>query len=172
MWVTNDPSEQGFASYALRAAGAEPSDGGRELHGWRMFTCRTWLIFLAQGGLSARCCPSPACGAPRISASDSVCRLTAAAVCSVMIVCWATPADLGYLSDRIGGGASGMTVAGAIGAAIGWTTMFYAPLPLAAFRVVAALTNVACAPSSWASRTKVDAGSVSGHDPARSTSAT
>ena len=61
-----------------------------------------------------------------------------------MIVCWAVASPLaGYGSDRIGR-RKPIYLGGAIAAAIGWTLMFYAPLPLAAFTVLAALTSFAC----------------------------
>src|SRR5207248_9428571 len=68
----------------------------------------------------------------------------AAAVCSVMIVCWAVASPLaGYFSDAIGRRRP-IYLGGAIVAAMGWAAMFYVPLPLAVFTLVAALTSFAC----------------------------
>ena len=61
-----------------------------------------------------------------------------------MIVCWAIASPIcGYLSDRIGR-RKPIYLGGAVIAAAGWATLFYAPLPLAAFTVVAAITSFAC----------------------------
>jgi len=68
----------------------------------------------------------------------------AAAVCSVMIVCWAVASPLaGHFSDAIGR-RKPLYLGGAIVAAIGWAVMFYAPLPLAIFTGLAAVTSFAC----------------------------
>jgi MFS family permease len=62
----------------------------------------------------------------------------------VMIVCWAVASPIaGHLSDKIGR-RKPIYLGGALIAAAGWSTMFYAPLPLAAFTVVAAVTSFAC----------------------------
>ena len=68
----------------------------------------------------------------------------AAAVCSVMIVCWAVASPLaGHFSDAIGR-RKPIYLGGAIVAAMGWSVMFYMPLPLAVFTGVAAMTSFAC----------------------------
>src|SRR5207249_991992 len=68
----------------------------------------------------------------------------ASAVCSVMIVCWAVASPIaGHLSDKIGR-RKPIYLGGALIAAAGWSTMFYAPLPLPAFTAVAAVTSFAC----------------------------
>src|SRR5262249_13803938 len=68
------------------------------------------------------------------------------AVCSVMIVCWAIASPLaGHFSDTIGR-RKPIYLGGAAVAAVGWSSLFYAPLPLAAFTMVAALTSFACGP--------------------------
>jgi MFS family permease len=68
----------------------------------------------------------------------------ASTVCSVMIVCWALASPIaGQLSDTIGR-RKPIYLGGALVAATGWLTLFFAPLPLAAFTVVAAGTSFAC----------------------------
>jgi MFS family permease len=68
----------------------------------------------------------------------------ASAVCSVMIVCWAIASPIaGQLSDAIGL-RKPIYLGGALVAAAGWSTMFFAPLPLALFTVVGAVTSFAC----------------------------
>ncbi len=49
----------------------------------------------------------------------------------------------GYLSDKIGR-RKPIYLGGALVSAAGWSTLFFAPLPLAAFTVVAAITSFAC----------------------------
>ena len=146
--VVNDPSDRHHASYApdeLRKANV-PTIGKilRELP--TLFTYRnTWLIFLAQGGfvgamLSFTGLWGPAYLKQRFELSST----DAAAVCSVMIVCWALASPLaGHFSDVLGR-RKPIYLGGAIVAAIGWTAMFYAPLPLAVFTAVAAVTSFAC----------------------------
>jgi len=146
--VANDPSDRGYESYApaeLQQA-QRPSLGGilRELP--HVFTYRnTWLIFLAQGGfvgamLSFTGLWGPAYLKQRFALSST----DAAAVCSVMILCWAVPSPLaGYFSDAIGR-RKPIYLGGAILAAAGWAVLFYTPLPLLPFTIVAALTSFSC----------------------------
>jgi MFS family permease len=146
--VVNDPSDRHHASYApdeLRKANVLTI--GRILRELpTLFTYRnTWLIFLAQGGfvgamLSFTGLWGPAYLKQRFELSST----DAAAVCSVMIVCWALASPLaGHFSDVLGR-RKPIYLGGAIVAAIGWTAMFYAPLPLAVFTAVAAVTSFAC----------------------------
>jgi MFS family permease len=146
--VVNDPLDKRHSSYApaeLRQANALTI--GRILREFpTLFTFRnTWLIFLAQGGfvgamLSFTGLWGPAYLKQRFALSST----DAAAVCSVMIVCWAAASPLaGHFSDVLGR-RKPIYLGGAIVAAIGWTTMFYAPLPLAIFTGVAAITSFAC----------------------------
>jgi MFS family permease len=61
-----------------------------------------------------------------------------------MIVCWAVASPLaGYFSDRLGR-RKPIYLGGAALAAIGWSVLFYTPLPLVAFTTVAAITSFAC----------------------------
>ena len=146
--VVDDPSDRHHSSYApdeLRKANVLTIGGIlRDLP--LLFTFRnTWLIFLAQGGfvgamLSFTGLWGPAYLKQRFELSST----DAAAVCSVMIVCWAAASPLaGHFSDVLGR-RKPIYLGGAIVAAIGWTTMFYAPLPLTIFTAVAAVTSFAC----------------------------
>jgi MFS family permease len=146
--VVNDPSDRLHSSYApaeLRRANALTI--GRILHEFpTLFTFRnTWLIFLAQGGfVGAMLSFTGLWGPPYLKQRFALSSTDAAAVCSVMIVCWAAASPLaGHFSDVLGR-RKPIYLGGAIVAAIGWTAMFYAPLPLAAFTGVAAVTSFAC----------------------------
>jgi MFS family permease len=147
-FVVNDPSDKRYASYApteLRRT-SHLTVGGLLREFPTLFTFRnTWLIVLAQGGfvgamLSFTGLWGPAYLKQRFALSSA----DAAAVCSVMIVCWAVASPLaGHFSDAMGR-RKPIYLGGAIVAAMGWAVMFYAPLPLGAFIVVAAITSFAC----------------------------
>jgi sugar phosphate permease len=146
--VANDPVDRGYASHAPEELRREqrPSLNAivRELP--QVFTYRnTWLIFLAQGGfvgamLSFTGLWGPAYLKQRFALSST----DAAAVCSVMIVGWAIASPLaGHFSDALGR-RKPIYLGGALAAAAGWVVLFYTPLPLAAFTIVAAITSFAC----------------------------
>jgi len=147
-FVANDPTELGYASHApaeLQRTNQQTVIGLlREVP--RLFRYRnTWLIFLAQGGfVGAMLSFTGLWGPPYLRQRFALASTHAAAVCSVMIACWAAASPLaGYCSDRIGR-RKPIYLGGALGSAAGWTLLFFAPLPLAAFVVVGALTSFAC----------------------------
>jgi len=147
-FVCNDPSERGHLSYApqqiqnrkpgsLRDVGA----GFRRIFGFR----NIWLIFFAQGGLAGPILTFTGLwGPPFLKARFAVSSTTAAAVCSVMIVCWAAASPVfGALSDKIGA-RKPLYVAGCFVTAAGWAAMFYLPsLSLSMFVGLAAVTSMA-----------------------------
>jgi MFS family permease len=147
--VRNDPSDRGYRSYApasLRSTRHltlwELLKGFGHVFGYR----NTWLIFLAQGAsVGSMLAFTGLWGPPYLKARYGLSPTAAAAVCSLMIVCWAVASPTsGYLSDRIGR-RKPVYLGGAVAAALGWGCLFYIPgLPLAAFVAVAALTSVAC----------------------------
>ena len=145
--VKNDPAERGFRSYAPAAMQAgknqRPSLG---LGFKRIFAHRNpWLIFFAQGGIVGPLLTFTSLwGGPFLRVRFGLAPKRAAAVCSVMIICWAVAAPIfGHLSDRIGR-RKPLYLAGAIVLLVGWILMFYVrDLPLAAFVAVAALTSLA-----------------------------
>jgi len=149
IFVRNDPADRGYRSYAPEVL--QRTDhislwtllkGFGKVFGYR----NTWLIFFAQGGfVGSMIAFTGLWGPPFLRTRFDVSSTTAAAICSVMIVCWAVASPIcGHLSDKIGlrkpiylGGALLMTA--------GWAIMFYVPgLPLAVFVVVAAITSAAC----------------------------
>lgn len=147
--VKNDPRDDGYESYA--PAALQSTD---HLSVWtllkgfpRVFAYRnTWLIFLAQGGFVGSILAFTGLwGPPYLRARFGIPPTTAAAVCSVMIVCWAVASPLcGHWSDRIRR-RKPIYLMGAIVASVGWALMFaMTSLPLAAFVVVSAITSFAC----------------------------
>jgi sugar phosphate permease len=147
--VKNDPRDDGYETYAPEALrSTDHLSLWTLLKGFRhVFAYRnTWLIFLAQGGfVGSMIAFTGLWGPPYLRARFGIPSTTAAAVCSVMIVCWAVASPLcGYWSDKIRR-RKPIYLTGAIVASVGWTLMFYVTtLPLAAFVVVSAVTSFAC----------------------------
>jgi MFS family permease len=146
LFVRNDPVADGYKSYAPAEVQRgeipirELAKGFKSIFGYR----NTWLIFFAQGGLVGSILAFTGLwGGPFLRIRYQLAPTKAAAVCSVMIVCWAVSSPLcGALSDRIGR-RKPIYVAGCILAALGWAVMFYVKgLPLVTFIIVAALTSI------------------------------
>jgi len=147
-FVANDPADRGFSSHAPSELQTKRHQRARDLlSGFsKIFGYRnTWLIFLAQGGIvGAVLSFTGLWGPPYLRQRFNLSPTSAAAVCSVMIVCWAGASPIsGYLSDRFQR-RKPIYFGGAAVAALGWAMLFYVPLSLAAFVVVAALTSIAC----------------------------
>lgn len=148
-FVRNDPGEDGYTSYAPPVLqSTDHLSVWTLLKGFRhVFAYRnTWLIFVAQGGFVGSILAFTGLwGPPYLRARYGVPATTAAAICSVMIVCWAVASPLcGYWSDRIGR-RKPIYVAGAAVAACGWTAMFtLTSLSLTFFIPIAAVTSFAC----------------------------
>jgi MFS family permease len=146
--VYNDPAERHFTSFAPpvlrqreRTTIASILSGFRRVFRYR----NTWLIFFAQGAtVGSILAFTGLWGAPFLKARYLLTPSEAAAVCSVMIVCWAVASPLsGALSDRIGR-RKPVYWGGAIATTLGWAALFYTPaLPLPAFIAIAALTSFA-----------------------------
>jgi sugar phosphate permease len=145
--VANDPLDKGFLSYAPKELQRTHLTIGQLVREFpRIFTYRnTWLIFIAQGGfVGAMLSFTGLWGPTYLRQRFTLAATEASAVCSVMIVCWAVASPIaGHLSDKIGR-RKPIYLGGALIAAAGWSTLFYAPLPLAAFTLVAAVTSFAC----------------------------
>ncbi|HEY1338985.1 MAG TPA: MFS transporter [Bryobacteraceae bacterium] len=145
--VRNDPSEAGLPSFAPAALRTQEKRSMRALFsGFRkVFAYRnTWLIFFAQGGIVGPILAFTGLwGTPFLRARYALPPARAAAVCSVMIVCWAVASPIaGALSDRIGR-RKPIYLGGALITAAGWATMFYASVPLAVFIGIGAVTSFA-----------------------------
>jgi MFS family permease len=148
MIVRNDPSDEGYVSYApaelqtkSRASVWTLLKGFPSVFAYR----NTWFIFLAQGGfVGSMLAFTGLWGPPYLRTRFDLPATTAAAVCSVMIVCWAVASPLcGHWSDAIGR-RKPIYVAGAAIAACGWALLFWVPsLSLIAFITIAAVTSFA-----------------------------
>jgi MFS family permease len=145
--VRNDPAEVGLETHAPAALRAQDRSiralaaGFRKVFGYR----NTWFIFFAQGGIVGPILAFTGLwGTPFLKVRYALPPAQGAAVCSVMIVCWAVASPIaGALSDRIGR-RKPIYLGGAFLSAAGWTAMFYADgLPLAAFVFIAAMTSLA-----------------------------
>jgi sugar phosphate permease len=147
--VRNDPRQDGYVSYAPEVLQSTRHMSVRDLlKGFRqVFAYRnTWLIFFAQGGFVGSILAFTGLwGPPYLRARFGVLPTTAAAICSVMIVCWAVASPVcGHWSDKMKR-RKPIYATGAIVAAAGWTTMFLVPgVPLSVFVPVAAVTSFAC----------------------------
>lgn len=148
IFVRNDPAEKGMRSHApVELQGKTSPPLSTLLAGFgRVFKYRnTWLIFCAQGGLVGPMLTFTGLwGTPFLIARFGVESTTAAAICSVMIVCWAVASPIaGHLSDHFGK-RKPIYLFGTLISTIGWITMFYATaLPLPVFLAVASVTSFA-----------------------------
>lgn len=148
-FVKDDPSDAGFKTYApvsddqtRKAKAADLWKGFLKIFGYR----NTWLVFFAQGGFVGPMIAFTGLWAvPFLTVRFGLKPTTAAAVSSVMIICWAVASPVcGDLSDRIGRRKPIYLVGGLI-STIGWIVMFYFNgLALTAFVVIAAITSFAC----------------------------
>jgi sugar phosphate permease len=147
LFVKNDPTDDGYSSYAPAAVQRKDVKVWDLLKGFKsIFAHRnTWLIFFAQGGLvGSMLAFTGLWGAPFLRARYGLLPTKAAAVCSVMIVCWAVASPLcGALSDKLGR-RKPVCIGGCLLAALGWSAMFYLnDLPLPVFIGIAAFTSFA-----------------------------
>ena len=147
--VKNDPADKGFISYAPNEVRDRATTNFRAvLTGLRRVFgyTNTWLIFLAQGGMVGPVLSFTGLwGVPFLARRYGLSPKSAAAICSIMIVCWAVASPIcGSLSDRIGR-RKPIYLGGAVISTIGWIILFYASaLPVVAFVIVAAITTLAC----------------------------
>jgi MFS family permease len=148
MVVSDNPSTRGFLSYGPTAENqvgqarrSHPFKGVLEI-----FLCRnTWLLFLAPGGLVGPVLTFAGLwGVPFMKVRYGLPPAEAAAVCSVMMLCWAIGCPIfGGLSDKMGQ-RKPLYLAGCVGTAVGWVAMFFiSGLPLQFFIGLAALTGFA-----------------------------
>ncbi len=147
--VRNDPAERNYRSYAPSVLQkVNQISVWQLLKGFKhVFAYRnTWLIFLAQGGFVGTMIGFTGLwGPPFLRQRFDIPSTTAAAICSVMTVCWAVSSPIcGHLSDKIGR-RKPVYLSGAVTAAIGFAIMFYVPaLPLWGFVLLGGLASFAC----------------------------
>jgi nitrate/nitrite transporter NarK len=146
--VNDDPSGRGFVSYALstedrlhQTRRLHPLKGLLDILAYR----NTWLMLFAPGGLVGPVLAFAGLwGVPFMKVRYGLPPAEAAAVCSVMMLCWAIGGPIfGGLSDKIGQ-RKPLYLAGCVVAAVGWVAMFFVrALPLQLFIGLAALTGFA-----------------------------
>ena len=105
LFVRNDPKDDGFLSFAPASVQRHDVKVSELLRGFKsIFAYRnTWLIFFANVGLVGSILAfTGLLGAPFLRARYGLAPTRAAAVCSVMVVCWAVASPIcGALSDKI-----------------------------------------------------------------------
>jgi nitrate/nitrite transporter NarK len=154
VFVRDDPTQKGMESYATAALrNRDKATLGGILKSVRSVLGRRnpWLILVAQGGMVGPIMTFTGLwGAPFLKARYGVEPKEAAAICSIMIVCWAAASPLfGAFSDRIGSRKrpylfGSMACACGWTCACGWIALIYGSgLPLTAFTVIAAATSFA-----------------------------
>jgi MFS family permease len=147
-FIRDDPSERGFRSYSpLLSKDPGTKERFRPLSGLgRVFSFRnSWLLFWAPGGMVGPMLSFAGLwGVPFLQARYGMGTKSAAAVGSLMMICWAVGGPLmGALSDRLGR-RKPLYLAGALVSALGWAVMIFWPgLPVEGFLVFAALTGLA-----------------------------
>jgi MFS family permease len=147
LFVKNDPLDDGYKSYAPLGVQRKHLSVWELLKGFRhVFAYRnTWLIFFAQGSLVGSILAFTGLwGTPFLRARYGLQPARAAAVASVMTVCWALASPLcGALSDKLGR-RKPICIGGCLLAAAGWSAMFYIDgLPLPLFIAIGAFTSLA-----------------------------
>ncbi len=131
--VRDDPEVKGFKSY-----GPQTSSESRSGAPYRPFSGlgtilkyrNTWLLFLSPGGVVGSILTFAGLwGVPYLKAEFDLDPAKAAAVCSLMMICWAIGGPvLGGLSDRIGK-RKGLYLFGCILNCGGWALMIFLPNP-------------------------------------------
>jgi MFS family permease len=150
LFVRNDPTEMGYLSYGPDVSKRPKRSALAGLRaGWQGFKGvfrykNTWLIFFAQGGIVGPILTfTGAWGAPYLAVRYGLEIKQGALVCSLMTLCWAATSPIfGQLSQKIGR-RKPLYVGGVVTACLGWTTIYYTPVPLAAFVAIAAIASFA-----------------------------
>ena len=146
--IRDDPSARGYQSHAPAAVrNAVHVPLWQLLAGFKdIFRYRnTWLIFIAQGGFVGGILAFAGLwGVPYLRVRYDIPLTEAAAVTSVMMVCFAAGSPTsGYLSDRLGA-RKPVYLTGVLTAASGWAALFYLPgVSLPVFVALGAITAFA-----------------------------
>lgn len=105
LWLRDDPTERGYASYSPKPEGASGASGVGALAGLGgVFRYRnSWLLAIAPGGVVG-CVTTFAglWGQPFLVQQYAMSATAAAALCSAVLICWALGGPIfGALSDRL-----------------------------------------------------------------------
>ena len=105
LWLRDDPSERGYASYSPKPAAADGDGSVSALAGLGgVFRYRnSWLLAIAPGGVVG-CVTTFAglWGPPFLIQQYAMSATSAAALCSAVLICWALGGPIfGALSDRL-----------------------------------------------------------------------
>jgi MFS family permease len=147
-FVRDDPSARGYLSYGPKENYSAPdSEPFSPFSGFRLiFRFRnTWLLALAPGGIIGSILSFVGLwGVPFLKARFDLNPVSGAAVCSMMMVCWAIGAPVfGALSDRIGR-RKPLYFVGCLVATAGWAMIFFIPeIPFSIFLILSALIGLA-----------------------------
>jgi sugar phosphate permease len=147
--IRDDPSARGYESHAPVAL-----RGNAHIPLWQLlagfkdvFQYRnTWLIFIAQGGFVGGILSFTGLwGVPYLKTRFEVPTTTAAAMTSVMVLCFAAGCPVaGMLSDRLGK-RKPVYLTGILTATTGWALLFLGPsLSMPLFLAIAGITAFAC----------------------------
>ncbi len=147
LFVRNDPTERGYASYAPDSPGldrAAPRVGVLTGLGRVLAYRNTWLIFFAGGGMVGPVLTFAGLwGVPYLAVRYGLHQAEGAAICSLLMICWAVGGPvLGALSDRIGRRRP-LYLGGAVVAFAGWMAMIYLPVPLWLFVTLTVVAGLA-----------------------------
>ena len=147
-FIRDDPAQRGYRSYSPEMPRSPTAqEKFRPLAGLAtVFSFRnSWLLFWAPGGMVGPMLSFAGLwGVPFLEARYGMGTTSAAAVGSLMMICWAVGGPLmGAFSDRLGR-RKPLYLAGAVVSALGWSGMIFWPaLPVEGFLVLAALTGLA-----------------------------
>ena len=136
--VRDDPQAKGYRSYAPpQAPDSQPARSPGAFSGLKtIFRYRnTWLLFLAPGGVVGSILTFAGLwGVPYLKAEYHLDPAKGAAVCSLMLICWAVGGPvLGGLSDRLGR-RKPLYLIGCLLNSAGWSLIIFLPnLPFGVF---------------------------------------
>ena len=145
--VKDDPSDKGYKGYFAGGGGHSPKQGLAEsLRGVReVFRYRnTWCLFLGPEAMAGSVLAFAGLwGVPYLGVRYNMPQAEAAALCSLLLICWGLAGPLmGWLSDRIGRRKLPYMLGVYSGLAL-WIVMLYLPMEPWLFTLLLALNGLA-----------------------------